>query len=304
MKSKPLAAVLAGCLLAANVAAHGDSVPADDRALADARTELRVLKGTEARMREDYETLRARGRLSAAEMDDFQAYLARLGRMVEEQRLTVARLEARHAGAALEPASSASNHLPEDFDRGQTDDERVASLDSRLGASLSDFDDMLLREQQELAEKARATETGSSSSATGRGGSQGSEDSGGEGAASEAEEGQPGVPPEGSAGGEAETSEQSTGEEGGDQSGQQGAEQSTEQPAGEGAEGEDKVASASGVEDTDSRSGRSSVPHDIPDGKDDDIVARQLREAAEKEQDPELREKLWDEYRKYKKRSR
>ena len=43
------------------------------------------------------------------------------------------------------------------------------------------------------------------------------------------------------------------------------------------------------------------IPKDIPDGSDDDIVARQLREAAMKEQDPELREKLWDEYRKYKK---
>jgi hypothetical protein len=42
------------------------------------------------------------------------------------------------------------------------------------------------------------------------------------------------------------------------------------------------------------------VPSDISDGSDDDIVARQLREAAMQEQDPVLREKLWDEYRKYK----
>jgi hypothetical protein len=42
------------------------------------------------------------------------------------------------------------------------------------------------------------------------------------------------------------------------------------------------------------------IPADIPDGSDDDIVARQLREAAMKETDPKLREKLWDEYRKYK----
>jgi len=42
------------------------------------------------------------------------------------------------------------------------------------------------------------------------------------------------------------------------------------------------------------------VPPDVGDGSDDDIVARQLREAAEKETDPELREKLWDEYRAYK----
>lgn len=41
-------------------------------------------------------------------------------------------------------------------------------------------------------------------------------------------------------------------------------------------------------------------PADIPNGNDDDVVARQLREAAMREPDPKLREKLWDEYRKYK----
>ncbi len=41
----------------------------------------------------------------------------------------------------------------------------------------------------------------------------------------------------------------------------------------------------------------------IPSGEDDDVVARQLREAAQKEQDPELRKKLWEEYRAYKESS-
>ena len=36
------------------------------------------------------------------------------------------------------------------------------------------------------------------------------------------------------------------------------------------------------------------------DGSDDDIVARQLREAAEQEKNPALRERLWREYRDYK----
>ncbi|MDD9864360.1 MAG: hypothetical protein OXU54_07290 [Gammaproteobacteria bacterium] len=51
------------------------------------------------------------------------------------------------------------------------------------------------------------------------------------------------------------------------------------------------------------RGGRNlpSAPADVGDGQDDDIVARQLREAAAKEPDPEVREKLWDEYRRYKK---
>ncbi|MCK7598490.1 hypothetical protein M0G74_14510 [Microbulbifer sp. CAU 1566] len=43
------------------------------------------------------------------------------------------------------------------------------------------------------------------------------------------------------------------------------------------------------------------VPADIPSGDDDDVVARQIREAAMRESDPELQERLWEEYRKYKK---
>jgi hypothetical protein len=41
-------------------------------------------------------------------------------------------------------------------------------------------------------------------------------------------------------------------------------------------------------------------PADIPNGNNDDVVARQLREAAMREPDPAVREKLWVEYRKYK----
>ena len=46
--------------------------------------------------------------------------------------------------------------------------------------------------------------------------------------------------------------------------------------------------------------GSTDIPPDVGDGSDDDIVARQLREAAMAEKDPELREKLWEEYRRYK----
>jgi len=41
-------------------------------------------------------------------------------------------------------------------------------------------------------------------------------------------------------------------------------------------------------------------PADIPSGTNDDVLARQLREAATREPDPVVREKLWEEYRKYK----
>jgi hypothetical protein len=45
---------------------------------------------------------------------------------------------------------------------------------------------------------------------------------------------------------------------------------------------------------------QANVPADLPDARDDDIIARQLREAAMNETDPELQEKLWEEYRRYK----
>ena len=46
--------------------------------------------------------------------------------------------------------------------------------------------------------------------------------------------------------------------------------------------------------------GPAPIPDDIPSPQGDDIVAKQLREAAAAEQDPALREKLWDEYKRYK----
>ncbi len=42
------------------------------------------------------------------------------------------------------------------------------------------------------------------------------------------------------------------------------------------------------------------TPDDIPTMVDDDIIARQLREAAIVEKNSDLRDRLWDEYRKYK----
>jgi len=41
-------------------------------------------------------------------------------------------------------------------------------------------------------------------------------------------------------------------------------------------------------------------PEDIPDADNDDVIASQIRLAAEIEQDPIKKEKLWNEYRKYK----
>jgi hypothetical protein len=50
-----------------------------------------------------------------------------------------------------------------------------------------------------------------------------------------------------------------------------------------------------------SAAGNGAVAQEIPDGNDDDVVARRLRKAAEQETDPELKDKLWKEYVEYKK---
>ena len=65
----------------------------------------------------------------------------------------------------------------------------------------------------------------------------------------------------------------------------------TDAPAGQ-------TASNSGAEQADSDI--IPIPDDIDDGQGDDIVLRQIRDAAIKERDPILREKLWDEYRRIK----
>lgn len=73
------------------------------------------------------------------------------------------------------------------------------------------------------------------------------------------------------------------------------------QASGSGADTRGKTGEdAESASSTDAGTGSDAIPADISGGSDDDIVARQLREAAMKEKDPVLRDKLWDEYRKYK----
>jgi len=157
---------------------------------------------------------------------------------------------------------------------GATAEERVEALDRELETSYGEHDAML-REQQARA-RAEATAIAAERPAGG-------------GAAEDAEQGElyeslPGFgapPPQGQQDGEAESATAAGGDE--SETGKGGRTASTARAAAAGGQ----LAGAT-------------VPEDIPDGRDDDIVARQLREAAQMEKDPQLREKLWDEYRKYK----
>lgn len=142
---------------------------------------------------------------------------------------------------------------------------RAAVLDRRLEESFGVFDGMIIAEREKAQSEADAA--GSSVMGTGGGG----EGEGGEGEAG----GTFGGAPEGTilvAGGPQSSTGGGVMPSGGP--GREGEFSNKDQPT-------------------------YPIPEDIPDGDDDDVVARQLREAAMSEPDPELREKLWDEYRKY-----
>jgi hypothetical protein len=98
-----------------------------------------------------------------------------------------------------------------------------------------------------------------------------------------------GLPPAGDA--------DTTGSAGGDASAQDGTTGTADIPMPRGGMG---VPSSRREPPAPRPAGDVAVPDDIPNARDDDIIARQLREAAMQESDPELKEKLWDEYRRYK----
>ncbi len=147
-----------------------------------------------------------------------------------------------------------------------TDAERRAAVNRQIDQSLEAFDARLAREQVAL-EAAREAAAAARSS-TGGGGAGGGGDAGGAG----------GLPGGGAPAGGA------IGSEGDDNA----------PPPPPGGDGSGRA----------SRGNRPDLPtpKDISDGRDDDVVARQLREAAERETDPALRERLWKEYRDYKKK--
>lgn len=178
----------------------------------------------------------------------------------------------QHAGGSRQQGSPADSGP-------MTSAERVAALEGQLEASMASYDGMILREREY---------------ALSRSNQKGSED---ELEAADAAGGG-GLPYD------------EAGEEG--EGGNDGYGQAPQPPGPEGeglpGDGNDSSSSGSGTRPAGNQSregdyqsaGAYSPPADIPDGSDDDVVARQIREAAMNEPDPELREKLWEEYRKYK----
>jgi hypothetical protein len=156
-----------------------------------------------------------------------------------------------------------------DFGEAKSQAEETAELEGAFLSSLGDFDDSLLKEEEKVAARVPSQRESGSSSASesiGQAGGTGETGSGESGAREEQ--------------GEGTTEDQG-------REGQAGKAQSSTSRSG---------SQGSGVE----QSTYGAPGGNLPPPEDDDIVARQLREAAEKEPDPELKKKLWEEYWKYK----
>jgi hypothetical protein len=170
-----------------------------------------------------------------------------------------------------------------------TTEDKRAQIDRRFDETFAVFDARMRKEQEAISQE-RAGRAGSAGAVGGTGTDEES-GAGGESARTGNGQGQSGE-------GAGAEGEQGSGEQGSGEASGQG-------EGGEGAgdqQGSGQQSSGGGVGGGGPKGGAgpAGVPSDIPDGRDDDIVARQLREAAMKETDPELRERLWEEYRKYK----
>ena len=204
-----------------------------------------------------------------------RVFLAFLEKRIQEE---CAQLRRQGMSVAGLPCPMMMPQLPQKA--ATTSAEQVAALDRELQGLLGDFDEMLLTEQERVARQQQAA-----------GGS-------GSGAAAAQAEGGGG----GQKGhqGDADRADAAVG------ANKKGDRQEETQvrgtQGGAGQQQDDGKAAAAGTGHNQqgaalkngSRPGRDRL------AADDDIVARQLREAAEKEKDPELKKKLWQEYRKYK----
>lgn len=243
--------------------------------LQSARVSLSAARDALSSASADFRSLQADGGLSRSDTTDYLEYLGRLRRSVLSNCRTVLELKVELGEAGPEPGCDAEAVRPVgpvSFPGERTEQERVAILDGELGTSMSEFDELLLREIDELQRKRSGSpdDSGSEGEGDGEASAQGGEQAEGGG------EPEQGREPDGEGRPQAEQgTAQSDGSE------QQGGVQGGGRP-----EGQDPSRTAS----------RDAPPAD----DDDDIVARQLREAAEKETDPVLREKLWEEYRRYK----
>lgn len=175
--------------------------------------------------------------------------------------------------------NSLLNTQSKKMNESKTPEQELSSLENELMESLGEFDEMLLQEDEQLAQVTRKAGNSSRSSKNSGKSQSGSETSG-----QHSRE-------------HSEKEQENKTEQSGNKNGTEG--QYEQEPGGK--QRSENSGSGRGKQKT---SGKyQSKERRRLDEIDDDIVARQLKEAAEKETDPDLKEKLWDEYYRYKKKT-
>ena len=215
----------------------------------------------------EFRTLREKKKTSDGDIEEFASFVAELRRKMLENCQAFRQLGGNPESLGFDctlpkeiPASW--QELPQDPETLQTEQEKMGALESTLSKSLSDFDQKLQEKQDRIRSQSRSSSSGGYASTQGQTG----------GGGNRSDSASVGTTP------------------GGYQSDSGGAgvvPRPTEPGAGPGVE----KSTIGQIPQRKAISGN---------GNDDGVVARQLREAAEGESDPILRQKLWDEYRKYK----
>ena len=262
-------------------AKSANSSPAASRETADtkleeARRNLRISEATEKRIASELEELKKSGAASPETIKNYEIYHESVQEMVAENRKIVAQMEAakaRHSSEVKSSEAAASGKLDNMLDpkipEEQTTDE-VAALDRQLNASLNEFDARLLKEMDEIQDESASK----------------MRDLAQEAAEAAKRLRERGVDVNTSGSESSETSEETETQDG------------EETQADQSKEGSKTVSTRTSRQGSE---GSSRKEQGRAGYEDDDIVARQLREAAENETDPELKEKLWKEYEDYKK---
>jgi hypothetical protein len=231
------------------------------------------------------------GALAPADLADARAYLAQLQAMVTENDQLVARLEnlyRRHTGQPPPKNGTDGTALGAMVDpvipEEQTTD-KLSALDRELDATIADFDASLLATLETIRRRSsdRMQDLENEAAAAAERLKAKGIDLGvmGKGAATPAAD-------SAEAGGERQTA--------------------GKRESGAAGSGTSEDTLAAGERRGDTGDGAKGPHQQSADRRrsshDDDVVARQLREAAEKETDPVLKEKLWKEYDDYKKSQR
>jgi hypothetical protein len=262
-------------------ARRGEAPQTAESKLEKAREDLRVSEATEQKIAAKLEQLKKSGNASAEDIRNYETYHERVQDMVAENRKRVDQMERAYrqhtseTKSSQQPGESAVPGSDEPIPEEQTQDQ-VAELDRQLTASLSQFDAMLLKEMEAI-ENQSADKM--------------------QDLAQEAAEAAKRLKEKGVDLGTAES-------ESSDEESQQGKTRDKKEAAEEDRSETEQGDVDDAVAASDRAKGEGPGPKNDRGSRyskdDDDIVARQLREAAENETDPELKEKLWKEYEEYK----